>query len=105
MDRKEFRDLVSPEAAHEAIESLSLEGGIDRVPLEARSRVLVARLDAELDVPGFDRASLDGYALRARDVRRGRGRPARLEVVGEVHAGETRRGGRGGRPSKSRRER
>ncbi|MEY7849949.1 molybdopterin biosynthesis protein [Natrarchaeobius sp. A-rgal3] len=90
MDRKEFRDLVSPEAAREAIASLSLEGGIDRVPLEdARGRVLVAGLDAELDVPGFDRASLDGYALRARETfGADEADPARLEVVGEVHAGE-----------------
>ncbi|SIR67685.1 molybdopterin biosynthesis protein [Natronorubrum thiooxidans] len=90
MNRKEFRDLASPEAAREAIDSLSLEGGIDRVSLEdARGRVLVARLDAELDVPGFDRASLDGYALRARDTfGADEADPARLEVVGAVHAGE-----------------
>ncbi len=90
MDRKEFRDLASPAEAREAIRSLSLEGGIDRVPLaDARGRVLVARLDAELDVPGFDRASLDGYALRARDTfGADEAEPARLEVVGEVHAGE-----------------
>ncbi|WP_254531775.1 molybdopterin biosynthesis protein [Natrinema gelatinilyticum] len=90
MNRKEFRDLASPEDAREAIDSLSLEAGIDRVPLsDARGRVLVARLDAELDVPGFDRASLDGYALRARDTfGADEADPARLEVVGEVHAGE-----------------
>ncbi|WP_293032355.1 molybdopterin biosynthesis protein [Natronococcus sp.] len=90
MDRKEFRDLASPEEAREAIRSLSLEGGIDHVSLaEARGRVLVARLDAELDVPGFDRASLDGYALRARDTfGADEADPADLEVVGEVHAGE-----------------
>ncbi|SDR02077.1 molybdopterin biosynthesis protein [Natronobacterium texcoconense] len=90
MDRKEFRDLASPEEAREAIASLSLEGGVERVSLEnARGRVLVARLDAELDVPGFDRASLDGYALRARDTfGADEADPARLDVVGEVHAGE-----------------
>ncbi|SDJ35440.1 molybdopterin biosynthesis protein [Natronorubrum texcoconense] len=90
MERKEFRDLASPAAAREAIDSLSLEAGIDRVSLEdARGRVLVARLDAELDVPGFDRASLDGYALRARDTfGADEADPARLEVVGAVHAGE-----------------
>ncbi|MFC6716424.1 molybdopterin biosynthesis protein [Natrialbaceae archaeon GCM10025810] len=90
MERKEFRDLASPAEAREAIRSLSLEGGIDRVPLEeSRGRVLVARLDAELDVPGFDRASLDGYALRARDTfGADEADPARLEIVGEVHAGE-----------------
>jgi putative molybdopterin biosynthesis protein len=89
MNRKEFRDLASPDEAREAIDSLSLEGGIERVSLEdARGRVLVARLDAELDVPGFDRASLDGYALRARDTfGADEADPARLELVGEVHAG------------------
>ena len=90
MERKEFRELATPEEAHEAIRSLSLEGGIDRVPLEdARGRVLVTRLDAELDVPGFDRSSMDGYALRARDTfGADEADPARLALVGEVHAGE-----------------
>ncbi|AFO57850.1 molybdopterin biosynthesis protein [Natrinema sp. J7-2] len=90
MNRKEFRDLATPDEARAAIDSLALEGGIDRVPLEdARGRVLVARLDAELDVPGFDRASLDGYALRARDTfGADEADPARLEIVGAVHAGE-----------------
>ncbi|ELY76877.1 molybdopterin biosynthesis protein [Natrinema pallidum] len=89
MTRKEFRDLATPDEARAAIDSLALEGGIERVPLEnARGRVLVARLDAELDVPGFDRASLDGYALRARDTfGADEADPARLAVVGEVHAG------------------
>ncbi|WP_222916665.1 molybdopterin biosynthesis protein [Natrinema sp. SYSU A 869] len=89
MNRKEFRDLASPAEAREAIDSLALEGGIERVSLEdARGRVLVARLDAELDVPGFDRASLDGYALRARDTfGTDEADPARLEIVGEIHAG------------------
>ncbi|MFA9417666.1 molybdopterin biosynthesis protein [Natrinema sp. HArc-T2] len=90
MNRKEFRDLATPAEAREAIDSLALEAGIERVTLEdARGRVLVARLDAELDVPGFDRASLDGYALRARDTfGADEADPARLAVVGEVHAGE-----------------
>ncbi|PCR89117.1 molybdopterin biosynthesis protein [Natrinema ejinorense] len=89
MNRKEFRDLASPDEAREAIDSLSLEGGIERVSLEeARGRVLVARLDAELDVPGFDRANMDGYALRARDTfGADEADPARLELVGAVHAG------------------
>lgn len=89
MNRKEFRDLATPDEARAAIDSLSLEGGVERVALEdARGRVLVARLDAELDVPGFDRASLDGYALRARDTFGvDEADPARLEIVGEVHAG------------------
>ncbi len=89
MTRKEFHDLATPAEAKAAIDSLSLEGGIDRVPLgEARGRVLLSRIDAELDVPGFDRSSMDGYALRARDTfGADEAEPARLEVVGAVHAG------------------
>ena len=89
MDHKEFRDLTSPEAAREAIRSLSLSGGPERVPLdEATGRVLAERIDAELDVPGFDRSSLDGYALRAADtVGADEADPAELSLVGTVHAG------------------
>ena len=88
-DRKEFRDLSSPEEAREAIASLDLSPGTERVPLrEARGRVLAERVDADLDVPGFDRASMDGYAVRARDTfGADEADPAELELVGAVHAG------------------
>ncbi len=90
MTRKEFRDLTTPAEAKAAIDSLSLEGGIERVSLtEARGRVLLSRIDADLDVPGFDRSSMDGYALRARDTfGADEADPARLAVIGDVHAGE-----------------
>ncbi|MFB6304088.1 MAG: molybdopterin biosynthesis protein [Haloferacaceae archaeon] len=90
MERKEFRDLAPPERAHEAIESLSLSPAPERVPLdEARGRVLAERIDADIDVPGFDRASVDGYAVRARDTfDAGEADPVELDLVGSVHAGE-----------------
>jgi len=90
VSRKEFHDLAPPEKAHDAIASLDLGGGTERVPLrESRGRVLAERVDADLDVPGFDRASMDGYAVRARDTfGADEADPARLELVGEVHAGE-----------------
>ncbi|MFC4989206.1 molybdopterin biosynthesis protein [Saliphagus infecundisoli] len=90
MDRTEFRDLASPAEVRETINSLALEGGVDRVSIEeAQGRVLVSRIESDLDVPGFDRASLDGYALRARDTfGADEADPADLAVVGEVHAGE-----------------
>ncbi|WP_135534716.1 molybdopterin biosynthesis protein [Halostella pelagica] len=89
-DRKEFRDLASPERAREAIDSLDLEPKPETVSLEdARGRVLAERVDAGIDVPGFDRASLDGYALRARDTfGADEADPAALDLVGSVHAGE-----------------
>jgi len=89
-DRKEFRDLASPAAAREAIASLELGGGVETVPLEeARGRVLAERIDAGIDVPGFDRASVDGYAVRAADTfGAGEADPVVLPLAGEVHAGE-----------------
>lgn len=89
MSRKEFRDLADPEEAHDAIAGLDLRPDDETVPLrEARSRVLADRIDADLDVPGFDRASVDGYALKAADTfGADEADPARLEVVGDVHAG------------------
>ena len=89
-DRREFRDLTSPEEAHAVVESLDIDPGTETVPLdEARDRVLGERIDAELDVPGFDRASMDGYAVRARDTfGAGEATPETLELAGTVHAGE-----------------
>jgi putative molybdopterin biosynthesis protein len=88
-DRKQFRDLATPEAAHEAIASLDLDPGTETVPLaEARGRVLAERVDADMDVPGFDRASMDGYAVRARDTfGADEADPVVLDLAGEVHAG------------------
>lgn len=87
--RKEFRDLATPETAREAIMNLEIAPGTETVALrEARGRVLADRVDADRDVPGFDRASMDGYAVRAADTfGADEGDPAVLTLVGEVHAG------------------
>ncbi|MES3517374.1 MAG: molybdopterin biosynthesis protein [Natronomonas sp.] len=89
MSRKEFRELADPEEARAAIDSLDLAPEPESVPLrESRGQVLTERIDAELDVPGFDRASVDGYAVRARDTfGADEADPAALEIIGEVHAG------------------
>ncbi len=88
--RKEFRDLAPPEEAHGAIRSLDLTSGTETVPLRAaRGRVLADRLDAAIDVPGFDRASVDGYAVRAEDTfGADEADPVVLDHAGVVHAGE-----------------
>ncbi|GAA0527912.1 molybdopterin molybdochelatase [Halorubrum aquaticum] len=90
-ERKEFRDLAEPDAAREAIASLDLVPEPESVPLEeARGRVLAERVDAAIDVPGFDRASMDGYAVRARDTfGADEADPVELDLVGAVHAGAT----------------
>jgi putative molybdopterin biosynthesis protein len=89
MTRREFRSLAAPAEAREAIESLSLAAGTEQVPLSAaHDRVLAERVDAGIDVPGFDRAAMDGYAVRARDsFEAGETDPVALPVRGAVHAG------------------
>ncbi|WP_281195482.1 molybdopterin biosynthesis protein [Halorubrum sp. F4] len=90
-ERKEFRDLAEPDAARDAIGSLDLVPEPEPVPLaDARGRVLAERVDAGIDVPGFDRASMDGYAVRARDTfGADEADPVELDLVGAVHAGAT----------------
>ncbi len=86
MSRTDLRDLSPPEAVHEAVADLDLDAGTERVPLrDARGRVLAERVTAAVDVPGFDRSALDGYAVRAADTD---GAPVELSVVGRVSAGE-----------------
>jgi molybdenum cofactor synthesis domain-containing protein len=88
-ERQEFRDLSPPPAAHDAIASLDLMPDAETVPLEAaRGRVLAERVDATTDVPGFDRASMHGYAVRAGDTfGADEADPAVLDIVDTVHAG------------------
>ncbi|MEX2015567.1 MAG: gephyrin-like molybdotransferase Glp [Candidatus Hydrogenedentales bacterium] len=54
----------------------------ETVPLaRARHRVLAQRVYADLDMPPFDKALVDGYACRAQDL------PGPLRVAGTVAAG------------------
>ena len=88
--RKEFRELIPASRARELIAALPIDPGVERIPLdEALGRVTAERITADPDVPGFDRASMDGYAVRARDTfGADEADPARLDLVGTVHAGE-----------------
>jgi len=54
--------------------------------LAAHGRVLAEALVADRDFPPFPRATRDGYAVRAADVEQV---PARLEVIGEIKAGDS----------------
>ncbi|HKR00001.1 MAG TPA: gephyrin-like molybdotransferase Glp [Pyrinomonadaceae bacterium] len=51
---------------------------------DALGRVLAEDISADSDLPPFNRAQMDGYAVRSMDVARA---PARLRVVGESAAG------------------
>lgn len=61
----------------------------ERLPLdEAAGRCLAHAFIAPADLPGFDRSTVDGYAVRARDVFGAQeGSPALLESVGDCPMG------------------
>ena len=60
--------------------------GSERVELQhALGRVLAEDIVSDSDLPPFDRAQMDGYAVRAEDVTNA---PARLRIVGESAAGK-----------------
>ena len=57
---------------------------------DASGRVLAEDIVATLSTPPFNRAAMDGYAVKAKDTfNSGQLNPRVLEVVGELHAGET----------------
>lgn len=89
MTRREFRSLSPPAAVRDAIDSLAFGAGIEEIPLrEAGDRILGERIDAPIDVPGFDRAAMDGYAVRAADTfGAAEHDPVVLSIAGQVHAG------------------
>ena len=81
--------IVSFEQARRLVEQHAAgvcPGEMETVDLLAGlGRVLAEGVVADRDFPPFDRATRDGYAVRAADLAEV---PARLEVVGEVKAGD-----------------
>jgi molybdenum cofactor synthesis domain-containing protein len=55
---------------------------------DAAGRVLAEDVVAGFNVPPFDRSSMDGYAVRARDTAGASSKPVTLRLIGARHAGE-----------------
>lgn len=91
MKMRPFKQLISLEEALALISrDLNPLVGEEMVKLDqANGRVLVKPLTAKLDVPGFDRAAMDGYAVRAEDsTGANEFEPRKLELLEVVHAGQ-----------------
>ena len=86
---KPFFRVVPPAEAREAIGRIQALGS-EVIPVEAASgRVLAERLVVPGDLPTFDRAHMDGYAVRARDTFGASGSlPAYLKLSGVVEMGK-----------------
>ncbi len=78
-------NMVSIEEARQLVLNRLPPCRTERVHFQAAlHRVLAEDLRANMDIPPFNRAAVDGYALRTADVRSTR---AVLELAGEVRAG------------------
>jgi putative molybdopterin biosynthesis protein len=86
--QEQFLDVVDRDEAVRRFHShLDLRPlGSETVPLsQALGRILACAVVAEVDVPGFDRASVDGFSLRADDTTGASERaPRRLTVNPEI---------------------
>src|SRR4051812_38330571 len=90
VSQEQFLTVLSrDEAVRRFTAALDLKPlGVESVPLgESLGRVLAVEVAAPIDVPPFDRSSVDGFALRAADVAAASdGAPARLTLNAEVIA-------------------
>ncbi|MCG8469846.1 MAG: molybdopterin molybdotransferase MoeA [Gemmatimonadetes bacterium] len=82
-------DWVSFEEAYAAVLSRVTRLGVERVPLDrARGRALAERVDARVAHPPWDNSAMDGFAVRASEVRGAtREEPVLLPISGDVPAG------------------
>jgi len=64
--------------------------GTEQVPLlQATGRILAENIIAQLNIPPFDRSTVDGYAVRAEDTFGAEEtRPIQLELAGTINIGE-----------------
>ena len=86
--QRQFLDVCSADEALKRFETALAPGplGTEKVVLEQLlGRVLAVDVAAPVDVPGFDRANVDGFALRAADTVGAReGQEVELVLTGEV---------------------
>jgi len=85
---KSFFRVVSTDEARTAIARCKPVGSETVAIASARGRVLATAIKAPEDMPHFDRANMDGYAVRARDTFGASASvPAYLELVGVIEMG------------------
>lgn len=84
-----FLSLIPVNTAREKLFSLGNFAGIEYSPLqESLGRILSKDIFSDVDIPGFDRSSVDGYAVRSRDtIGAGESIPSMLKLSGHIPMG------------------
>ncbi|MGC8895474.1 MAG: gephyrin-like molybdotransferase Glp [Candidatus Bathyarchaeia archaeon] len=88
-----FRKLLTLEEARKVIHQnfKPTPLGVEEIPLlEAWNRVLAENVTAKMDIPPFNRSTVDGYAVKAEDTFGAEeNKPTKLKICGTVNVGET----------------
>lgn len=90
--QKEFHDIVSIEKAEEILKkNYKPKRKTEEIKLEkSLARVLAEDITAPIDIPPFDRSSMDGYAVKANDTfYADEENPVELKLTGSLGAGDT----------------
>ncbi|MEM2911295.1 MAG: molybdopterin-binding protein [Candidatus Bathyarchaeia archaeon] len=87
-----FRKLLTIEEARQTIQKYfeAKPLGVEEISLlEAYNRILAEDVTATLDIPPFNRSTVDGYAVKAEDTFGAEeNRPLKLKLCGTVNVGE-----------------
>ena len=86
----EQRKLVSVETALEKfLSSVNFKPKIEIIPLQnASSRVLAKDVISKIEIPSFNKASMDGFAIKSIDTKKTRKNPKFLKIIGKIFAGD-----------------
>ncbi|MEK6976924.1 MAG: hypothetical protein AABX40_00795, partial [Candidatus Hydrothermarchaeota archaeon] len=93
MEQKEFHEVVTIEEARRRLRSsFTFVPRVEVIGLdEALGRVTAGDVIAPIDVPPFDRATMDGYAVQATETfHADEERPRELALKGQIMAGDAR---------------
>ena len=72
------------------LSSVNFKPKIEIVPLQkTSSRVLAKDVVSKIEIPSFDKASMDGFAIKSSDTKNAtKKNPVFLKVVGKIFAGD-----------------
>ncbi len=84
------RKLVSVETALEKfLSSVNFKPKIEIIPLQnASSRILAKDVISKIEIPSFNKASMDGFAIKSTDTKKTRKNPKFLKIIGKIFAGD-----------------
>jgi len=83
--------LTSVETALEKfLSSVNLKPKIEIISLQnASSRVLAKDVESKIEIPSFNKASMDGFAIKSTDTKKAsKKNPEFLKIIGKLFAGD-----------------